>query len=135
MHSIPGIQGVFAIKEVPVIDECPSITSAVIRKSAIHCNSPGQPSSPSPLFGNTLHTTGVASLFLILAKVSLNLLNCSSLLTLQRSRGLPDVALKWEEMTYCEGTYVSRLKEVNEKKCKIPPLAPGPILRGRDSYV
>ncbi|MPC62035.1 hypothetical protein E2C01_056115 [Portunus trituberculatus] len=43
MHSVPGIQGVFAVKEFPVIDECPSIAPAVICKSAIYCNSPGQP--------------------------------------------------------------------------------------------
>ncbi|MPD04741.1 hypothetical protein E2C01_100446 [Portunus trituberculatus] len=49
MHSIPGIQGVLAIKEVPVIDERPSIPPAVICKSAIYCNSPGQPfTSQSP---------------------------------------------------------------------------------------
>ncbi|MPC40554.1 hypothetical protein E2C01_034115 [Portunus trituberculatus] len=30
-------------------------------------------------------------------------------------------------MTYCEGTYVSRLKEASEKRCQIPPLAPGTI--------
>ncbi|MPC62048.1 hypothetical protein E2C01_056128 [Portunus trituberculatus] len=49
--------------------------------------------------------------------------------------GLPDVASKWEKMTYCVGTYVSRLKEASEKSCQIPPLAPGPIVRGRDSNI
>ncbi|MPC54208.1 hypothetical protein E2C01_048116 [Portunus trituberculatus] len=43
MHSIPGIQGILAVKEVPVIDECPSIAPAVICKPAIYCASPGQP--------------------------------------------------------------------------------------------
>ncbi|MPC09252.1 hypothetical protein E2C01_001856 [Portunus trituberculatus] len=44
---------------------------------------------------------------------------------------LQDVASKWEKITYSEGTYVSRLKEASEKRCQIPPLAPGPIVRGR----
>ncbi|MPC36733.1 hypothetical protein E2C01_030202 [Portunus trituberculatus] len=36
-------------------------------------------------------------------------------------------------MTYCEGSYVSRLEEASEKSCQIPPLAPGPI-RGNEFW-
>ncbi|MPC45338.1 hypothetical protein E2C01_039035 [Portunus trituberculatus] len=37
-------------------------------------------------------------------------------------------------MTYCEGTYVSRLEETSEKRCQIPPLAPGTILPSSSFY-
>ncbi|MPC44556.1 hypothetical protein E2C01_038233 [Portunus trituberculatus] len=45
MHSIPGIQGVLKIDEVPVVNECQFIALTMICKPAIHCNSPGQPLS------------------------------------------------------------------------------------------
>ncbi|MPC88554.1 hypothetical protein E2C01_083464 [Portunus trituberculatus] len=51
------------------------------------------------------------------------------------SQRLPNVTLKWEKMTYCDGTYVSRLEEASEKRFQIPPLATGPIVRGRDSNI
>ncbi|MPC93121.1 hypothetical protein E2C01_088243 [Portunus trituberculatus] len=43
MYSIPGIQSFFAIDEVPLVNECPSISLTVICKPAIHCKSPENP--------------------------------------------------------------------------------------------
>ncbi|MPC60304.1 hypothetical protein E2C01_054345 [Portunus trituberculatus] len=42
MNTVTGIQGVLAVKKVPVVDERPSIAPTLICKPAVHCNSPEQ---------------------------------------------------------------------------------------------